>query len=167
MADCGIRSVFSQVHDLLKRQSHGSLLERYFKREDILREISDCGTSLNDALIMFSVRVTLSMPLIHSNVSVQFSVQMRILKQVKETEVHHALQKASGHVQQQQGILGESIAVEQGQLAQVNRTDAVDVLPALRTIHRRQKSLDQEYDMAHLRTLMHIELEDPSAIARI
>lgn len=47
---------FTQVRDFLLKQAHRPFLKRYLKREETVREIAGCDTSLTDALSMFSVR---------------------------------------------------------------------------------------------------------------
>ncbi|KAJ7257368.1 hypothetical protein C8J57DRAFT_990024, partial [Mycena rebaudengoi] len=64
-----LTKTFTQVRNFLIKLVHRPFLKRCIKREDILRDIAGCDTSLSDAMSMFSL-----------------SVQMRILKQVKESE---------------------------------------------------------------------------------
>ena len=45
------------VRDFLKKLGHRPFLRRYLKRDEILSNIAECDTTLNDALGMFSVRV--------------------------------------------------------------------------------------------------------------
>jgi abelson tyrosine-protein kinase 1 len=49
-----IRS-FEGVHHFLIKQSNRPFLKRYLRRDQILRDISDCDSSLRDALGLFSV----------------------------------------------------------------------------------------------------------------
>ncbi|KAJ7781563.1 hypothetical protein B0H16DRAFT_1819089 [Mycena metata] len=142
---------YTQVRDFLIKQAHRPFLKRYLKREDILREISSCDTSLTDALSMFSL-----------------SVQMRILKQVKESEdrrdaENRALLEALTRAQQQGNALG--ITVDQGQLTPRQPPVGLpvdheyehgdhDILPALRNLQSTQNTLDFAHDTADLRALL-------------
>ncbi|KAF8993568.1 hypothetical protein BDQ17DRAFT_1181203, partial [Cyathus striatus] len=60
---------FKQVLEFLQKNKRRPLLKRYLKRDEILQEISGLDTNLRDALGMFGL-----------------SVQIRILKQVQESE---------------------------------------------------------------------------------
>jgi abelson tyrosine-protein kinase 1/abelson tyrosine-protein kinase 2 len=44
-----------EVRDFLIKLAHRPFLKRYIKRDDILRDIAGCDTSLSDAMSMFSV----------------------------------------------------------------------------------------------------------------
>ncbi|KAJ7896809.1 hypothetical protein B0H13DRAFT_1884934 [Mycena leptocephala] len=90
---------FTQVRDFLVKQAHRLFLKRYFKRDETVREIAGCDSSLTDALSMFSL-----------------SVQMRILRQVKETKETAVENRAllEAIAARQNNALG--IAVDQGQL---------------------------------------------------
>ncbi|KAJ7468556.1 hypothetical protein FB451DRAFT_1039630, partial [Mycena latifolia] len=119
---------FTQVREFLLQQAHQPFFKRYLKKEEILRAIAGCDASLSDAINMFSLQV-----------------QMRILKQVKETEdrreaenraLLEALQRA-----QQQGGNALDITVDQGQLTPRQvlptlPTDHADILPALQDVGR-------------------------------
>ncbi|KAJ7154973.1 hypothetical protein C8R43DRAFT_1235201 [Mycena crocata] len=61
-----LTETFTQVHDCLLRQVERSFLQRYLKREEILCEITDCNSCVDDALSLFTI-----------------SAQLRILKEVK------------------------------------------------------------------------------------
>ncbi|KAJ7141695.1 hypothetical protein C8R43DRAFT_586859 [Mycena crocata] len=142
---------FTQVRDFLLKQAHRPFLKRYLKREEILRDIAGCDTSLTDALGMFSL-----------------SVQMRILKQVKEgddrrAEDQQALLDALSRVQQNHNALGIAVDEVEGQrtprqapaeLPALGYTPADEVLPTLRDLHSTQNTLDFASDTADLRKLM-------------
>lgn len=72
---------------MLKRQNQ-PWLKRYLKRDEILRDIEACGSMLRDALTLFGVRVALKLDLRYFQYSfrIQVSIQIRILRQVQETE---------------------------------------------------------------------------------
>ncbi|KAJ6577758.1 hypothetical protein B0H19DRAFT_568412 [Mycena capillaripes] len=151
-------ATFTQVRDFLLKQAHRPFLKRYLKREETIREIAGCDTSLTDALSMFSL-----------------SVQMRILKQVKETEdrqeENRALLEALTRAQQQGNALG--ITVDQGQVTPRQAPTALpaehdhehdDILPALRTIQSTQNTLDFAHDTADLRALLRDALAQSSDV---
>ena len=50
-----LASSFSLVYSLIHRLNHRPFIKRYLKRDDILRQISECDKSLTDALGMFGV----------------------------------------------------------------------------------------------------------------
>ncbi|KAJ7205236.1 hypothetical protein GGX14DRAFT_645121 [Mycena pura] len=85
--------IFTRVRDLLLAAAQGHFLKRYFRREEISREIASCNASISDALTMFSL-----------------SVQMRILKRVTEPE-------SRGHAQQDV----RAIIISQAELAALSR----------------------------------------------
>ncbi|KAJ6521208.1 hypothetical protein DFH09DRAFT_223755 [Mycena vulgaris] len=149
---------FTEVRDFLVKQAHRPFLKRYLKREEIIRQIAGCDTSLSDAMSMFSLQV-----------------QMRVLKQVKETEERReadnrvlleALLRAQG--QQPGNALG--ITVDQGgQLTPRQQfpalpTEHADILPALRELHSTQNTLDFAHDTADLRGLMRDALAQSSDV---
>ncbi|KAJ6461227.1 hypothetical protein C8R47DRAFT_993608 [Mycena vitilis] len=137
---------FTQVRDFLIKQAHRPFLKRYLKREETVREIAGCDTSLTDALSMFSL-----------------SVQMRILKQVKETEnrqeENRALLEALARAQQG-NVLGITVDQDQATPRQAlselpaEEHDHKDVIPTLRTIQSTQNTLDFAHDTADLRGLL-------------
>jgi len=43
------------VHSFLQMQVHRPFIKRYLKRDEILKQIASCDTSLSDSLGMFSV----------------------------------------------------------------------------------------------------------------
>jgi hypothetical protein len=49
---------FGEVRDFLKKLGHRPFLKRYLRRDEILSSITECDTALNDALGMFSVRLS-------------------------------------------------------------------------------------------------------------
>ncbi|KAF8634740.1 hypothetical protein AX15_000748 [Amanita polypyramis BW_CC] len=65
---------FSLVYNLIHKLNHRPFIKRYLKRDDILRQISECDKALTDALGMFSI-----------------SIQLRILKQVQASELQRQL----------------------------------------------------------------------------
>ena len=75
------------VYRFMLRQRNQPWLKRYLKRDEILREISSCDSMLRDALTLFGVRF-FKIALRHFQYSscVQVSIQIRILRQVQETE---------------------------------------------------------------------------------
>ena len=50
-----LASSFSLVRDLIHKANHRPFIKRYLKRDDFLRQISECDQSLVDVLGMFSV----------------------------------------------------------------------------------------------------------------
>ncbi|KAJ6589026.1 hypothetical protein B0H19DRAFT_1058099 [Mycena capillaripes] len=155
-----LAETFTQVRDTLIKQARRPFLMRYLKREEILGSIAGCNTSLTDALSMFSL-----------------SVQMRILRQAKETEdrreaenrvLLEALVRA-----QQQGKAGNAlgITVDQGQLTPrlalptlPGEEDHTEVLPTLRDILTAQNTLDFAHDAADLRALLRNALAQSSDV---
>lgn len=85
---------FNRVHRLLLKQGHRPFIKRYLKRDEIQVQIQVCDTALGDALGMFSVcshvffLYMLCAVLKYSHRLSQLSIQIRILKQVLETEKH-------------------------------------------------------------------------------
>ncbi|KAJ7731571.1 hypothetical protein DFH07DRAFT_755579 [Mycena maculata] len=146
---------FTQVHDFLVKQAHRPFLKRYLKRDEIVREISSCDTSLSDALGMFSL-----------------SIQMRILRQVKATEdQREADRKLLEAIARTQPGNALGIAVDPGQLTPKAQThplpeahDPDEVLPALRELHSTQNTLDFAHDTADLRALMRDALAQSSDV---
>ncbi|KAK7055315.1 kinase domain-containing protein [Favolaschia claudopus] len=143
---------FTSVRDLLLKQGQRPFLKRYLKREETVREIAGCHTSLGDALSMFSL-----------------SVQMRILRQVKEAEArrdeeNRALMEALRLKQQTANALG--ITIEKEQLTprpglsnlppdyDHDLEQAADVLPTLQSLQTTQNTLDFAHDAADLRALL-------------
>ncbi|KAF7353961.1 Protein kinase domain-containing protein [Mycena venus] len=139
--------IFTQVRDLLIKQAHQPFLTRYLKWEQTMRDIAGCDTSLTNALSMFSL-----------------SVQIRILRQVKETEdrrdaENRALLEALRA--KQQNALGITVDQEQltprpvlSPLPLEREHDHTEVLPALYSIHSSQNTLDFAHDTADLRSLL-------------
>ncbi|KAJ7701117.1 hypothetical protein B0H17DRAFT_1195411 [Mycena rosella] len=119
---------FTQVRDFLLKQAHRPFLKRYLKHEEILRDISGCETLLSGALSMFSLQV-----------------QMRILKQVKETE--------DGREAENRTILDALLWAQQQRLPGLP-DEHDDILPALQSLHSTQNTLDFAHDTADLRGLM-------------
>ncbi|KAJ6553853.1 hypothetical protein B0H10DRAFT_2169714 [Mycena sp. CBHHK59/15] len=150
---------FTQVRDFLLKQAHRPFLKRYLKRVEILTQIAICDTSLGDAMGMFSL-----------------SVQMRILKQVKETEARlieddtralallTALQLARAGAGSALGIAADAGQRTPRQAPATLAAAAHDVLPALRTIHATQDTLDRARDTADLRALMQDALAQSSDV---
>lgn len=151
---------FTRVRDLLLKEAHRPFLKRYLKREDILREIAGCDTMLSDALSMFSLQV-----------------QMRIFKQVKETEDHRAAQnrlllEVMRRAQQTGGnALGLLDVDGAGQLTPrqalhelPEHPESDGILPALQTLHSTQNTLDLAHDTADLRGLMREALAQSSDV---
>ncbi|KAJ7194851.1 hypothetical protein GGX14DRAFT_377636 [Mycena pura] len=138
---------FTQVRDLLIKQARRPFLKRYLKREENLREIAGCDTAITDALSQFSL-----------------SVQLRIFKQVKETDARlDAVTKA----QQPGNALG--ITVDQGQLTprpapQDLPIEHTEVVPALRDLQSTQNALDYAHDTADLRALLREALAQSSDV---
>ncbi|KAF5362649.1 hypothetical protein D9758_009617 [Tetrapyrgos nigripes] len=60
---------FATCLAFLQKQGHQKFLKRYLRREEILKQLAGCNASLQEALGMFSL-----------------SIQIRILKQVQETQ---------------------------------------------------------------------------------
>ncbi|KAJ6627483.1 hypothetical protein B0H10DRAFT_2161143 [Mycena sp. CBHHK59/15] len=149
---------FTQVRDFFLQQAHRPFLKRYLKREEILRAIAGCDTSIGDAMGMFSL-----------------SVQMRVLKQVKETE-ERLIQddkRAIEIIKVLQGAAtGNALGItleEPGQLTPRQATKTLDeedhdVLPTLRTIHSTQNTLDFAHDTVDLRALMRDALAQSSDV---
>ncbi|KAJ7072976.1 hypothetical protein C8F01DRAFT_267337 [Mycena amicta] len=148
---------FTQVRDLLLKQAHRPFLKRYLKREETVREIGRCDTSLTDALSMFSI-----------------GVQMRIYKQVtgqaarREAE-SRVLLDAITRAQQQRpgGALG--ITIDQNQLTpRPGDTELPiehdEVIPALRGIQYTQDTLDFAHDTQDLRGLLRDALAQSSDV---
>jgi hypothetical protein len=48
---------FGTVYKFLQKQVDRPFLKRYLKREEILRQIATCDTSLSDSVNTFSVRI--------------------------------------------------------------------------------------------------------------
>ncbi|KAJ6608484.1 hypothetical protein B0H10DRAFT_1815704, partial [Mycena sp. CBHHK59/15] len=150
---------FTQVRDFLLKQAHRPFLKRYLKRVEILTQIAGCDTSLGDAVGMFSL-----------------SVQMRILKQVKETEARlieddtralailTALQLVGAGAGSALGIAVDAGQRTPRQAPAILAADAHDVLPALRTIQETQDTLDRARDTADLRALMQDALAQSSDV---
>ncbi|KAJ7094106.1 kinase-like domain-containing protein [Mycena epipterygia] len=142
---------FTQVRDFLLKQAHRPFLKRYLKREDILGEIASCDTTLSDALSMFSLQV-----------------QMRILKQVKETEVRR---EAENRALLNAIIRSQRITVHQAHLtprqaphALPDEHDDIDIRPALRELYSTQNTLDLARDTADLRGVMREALAQSSDV---
>ncbi|KAJ7617179.1 hypothetical protein FB45DRAFT_756602 [Roridomyces roridus] len=155
---------FTQVHEFLLKQAHRPFLKRYLKREEVLRSISACDTALTDALGMFSL-----------------SVQLRILRQVQETEAQNVenrrLLDAFTHAAQQQqagNALGlfENVPPDQQttpraqlhSLPECDDEEEGDVFPALCKLHSTQNTLDFAHDTADLRGLMREALAQSSDV---
>ncbi|KAJ7144142.1 hypothetical protein C8R44DRAFT_691771 [Mycena epipterygia] len=148
---------FTQVRDFLLKQAHRPFLKRYLKRDEILREIASCDTALSDALSMFSLQV-----------------QMRILKQVKDTEDRREAENRAlldALIRSQQGGNALGLTVDQAQLtprqvphALPDEHDDADILPALRELHFTQNTLDLAHDTADLRSLMREALAQSSDV---
>ncbi|KAJ6608478.1 hypothetical protein B0H10DRAFT_1815660 [Mycena sp. CBHHK59/15] len=147
---------FTQVRDFLLKQAHRPFLKRYLKRVEILTQIAICDTSLGDAMGMFSL-----------------SVQMRILKQVKETEARlieddtRALALLTALQLARAGAGSALVDAGQRTPRQAPATLAAaahDVLPALRTLHATQDTLDRARDTADLRALMQDALAQSSDV---
>ncbi|KAF8346243.1 hypothetical protein F5887DRAFT_884002, partial [Amanita rubescens] len=51
----GRRWSFSLVYDLIHKLNHHPFIKCYLKRDEILRQISECDKALTDALCIFSV----------------------------------------------------------------------------------------------------------------
>ncbi|KAF8805001.1 hypothetical protein BYT27DRAFT_7193708 [Phlegmacium glaucopus] len=64
-----LEEAYEGVHHFLVKQTSRPFLKRYLKRDEILRDIAACDDSLRDALGLFGI-----------------SIQIRILRQVQETE---------------------------------------------------------------------------------
>ncbi|KAJ6515780.1 hypothetical protein C8R45DRAFT_811380 [Mycena sanguinolenta] len=145
---------FNQVRDLLIRQARRPFLKRYLKRDETVRDLAGCDTSLTDALSMFSL-----------------SVQMRILRQVKETEdrwdaENRAILDAF-RSKQQTNALGITVDKEQltprPALSELP-PEHTDVFPAICSIHSDQNQLDFTRDAADLRALMREALATSSDV---
>ncbi|TFK19552.1 TKL/TKL-ccin protein kinase [Coprinopsis marcescibilis] len=65
-----LESTFDNVLDLMNKQSRRPFLKRFLKREEISSDISECDGQLTDAVSLFGL-----------------SIQIRILKQVQQTEL--------------------------------------------------------------------------------
>ncbi|KAF8639293.1 hypothetical protein AX17_001604 [Amanita inopinata Kibby_2008] len=174
---------FSLVYSLLQKLNHRPFLKRYLKRDEILRQISECDKALTDALGMFSL-----------------SIQIRILRQVQAYEMQrqsdtreilntiisvnptsNALLLSGVHVKEERisttipspspapvsslpahasGELPPAVLpMAQGPMLAVNDVPNLAmspsrVLPTLRELHTRQNTLDAAKDMADLRRLM-------------
>ncbi|KAK2463882.1 hypothetical protein APHAL10511_004054 [Amanita phalloides] len=170
---------FSLVYDLLHKLNHRPFLKRYLKRDDILRQISECDKALTDALSMFSI-----------------SIQLRILRQVQASELQrkmdtraildtlvHATSPSNallltGVENPPSALPGPSHASLSSPPSYVDSPtqpvdsdtqlpaliiDEVDastssqpphVLPALREIQTRQNTTDAEKDLTDLRRLL-------------
>ncbi|KAF7289995.1 Protein kinase domain-containing protein [Mycena chlorophos] len=169
---------FTQVRDFLIKQAHRPFLKRYLKREDTVREISSCDTSLTDALSMFSI-----------------SVQMRIYRQVTSQEArreaeNRALIDAITRAQQQQytgtgNTLGINLPTDEKPTSTTARVEQPglqtprpgdklplpvdpieehEVIPALRDIQTTQNTLDFAHDTADLRALLREALAQSSDV---
>ncbi|KAJ7367714.1 hypothetical protein DFH08DRAFT_4178 [Mycena albidolilacea] len=146
---------FTQVRDLLIKQAHRPFLKRYLKREETVREIAGCDTSLTDALARFSL-----------------SVQMRILRQVKETEDRREAENRAlieALRAKQTNALG--ITVDEGQTTPRPGLSALpaehphaEVLPTLSSIQSTQNTLDFAHDTADLRALLRDALATSSDV---
>ncbi|KAJ7276508.1 hypothetical protein B0H12DRAFT_1227628 [Mycena haematopus] len=145
---------FTQIRNLLIKQAHRPFLKRYLKRDETLRELAGCDTSLTDALSMFSL-----------------SVQMRILRQVKETEdrrdaENRALIEALRSKQETNalGITIEKEPLTPRPVLSALPTDNADVFPAICSIHSTQNTLDFARDTADLRALLRDALATSSDV---
>ncbi|KAF8211722.1 hypothetical protein K438DRAFT_1807801 [Mycena galopus ATCC 62051] len=143
---------FTQVRDLLIKEAHRPFLKRYLKRDETIRAIASCDTSLTDALSMFSL-----------------SVQMRILRQVKETEDRREAENRTllELLRAKQNALGITIDNEQltpRQGLSALPTEHTDVLPALHSIQSTQNTLDFAHDAADLRALLRDALATSSDV---
>ncbi|KAJ7438285.1 hypothetical protein B0H11DRAFT_591673 [Mycena galericulata] len=155
---------FTRVRDFLLQQAHRPFLKRYLKRDETLRQIANCDTAVSDALGMFSI-----------------SVQMRILQQVKDSETrreeeNRAMLDVLARVQQGNAL---GITIDNEQLTPRQQPHALppesdepetevhaphEVLPALRTLHSTQNTLDFAHDTADLRALMREALAQSSDV---
>ncbi|KAJ7629452.1 kinase-like domain-containing protein, partial [Mycena polygramma] len=138
---------FTYIRDFLIKQARRPFLMRYLKREETLGDIARCNTLLTDALSMFSL-----------------SVQMRILRQVKETEDRREAENralfealARGHHQDD----APGLTVDKRQLtprqtlpALPAESEHANVVPAICTLQSTQNTLDFEHDAADLRALL-------------
>ncbi|KAM6492858.1 hypothetical protein JOM56_010992 [Amanita muscaria] len=162
---------FSLVYNLLHKMNRRPFLKRYLKRDEILRQISECDKGLTDALGMLSI-----------------SIQLRILKQVQAGESqrqrdHIALldrlvqSNPPGNALQLTGVDTSPTAITDLQPVQSPSVDVpslVDrpklvvndvpksfsgVIPQLRQIHDQQNAHDAAKDLADLRHLMSVALQ--------
>ncbi|KAJ6482064.1 kinase-like domain-containing protein [Mycena vitilis] len=135
---------FAYIRDFLIKQARRPFLMRYVKREETLGDIARCNTSLTDALSMFSL-----------------SVQMRILRQVQETEdrreaENRALLETLARAHHQ-----DDATVDKGQPTPRQALPALpveqehgNVVPAICTLQSTQNTLDFEHDASDLRALL-------------
>ncbi|KAF9481061.1 hypothetical protein BDN70DRAFT_876798 [Pholiota conissans] len=66
-----LEETYRNIYRFMHKQANRPWLKRYIKREEIMRDISDCDGMLRDALALFGV-----------------SIQIRILRQVQENDRH-------------------------------------------------------------------------------
>ncbi|KZV76074.1 kinase-like protein [Peniophora sp. CONT] len=52
-----LKDVFEEVHAFLVRQTRRSFLQRYLKRDEVQRDISNCESSIDDALSLFHITI--------------------------------------------------------------------------------------------------------------
>ena len=91
---CGFRS-FIHVYRFMIKQTNRPWLKRYLKRDEILRDIADCDSALRDALGLFGVRLFCYYCSYIYLLETQLSIQIRILKQVQQTERRRELETQS------------------------------------------------------------------------
>ncbi|KAJ7647040.1 hypothetical protein FB45DRAFT_1019313 [Roridomyces roridus] len=150
-------SSFTEVYHFMANQAHLPFLKRYFKRDQILRDIANCDKALGEALSMFGI-----------------SIQIRILKQVQAVELSRQSETRALYecvVRSQQPAAPVPSATLQGLgISLPTSTTSLPpssfavrpqedihpnaVLPTLQNLHNMQNTLALTHDTADLRTLM-------------
>ncbi|KAJ7210970.1 hypothetical protein C8J57DRAFT_1097970, partial [Mycena rebaudengoi] len=133
---------FTQIRDLLQKETRRPFLERYIKRADILQEINNCSADLNDALGMFSL-----------------SVQVRILKQVQEYEQRRQMQFLDSPAQL---VVAMDPPIDPMESPTETVVEEEDILPKLRDMQSVQQTIDTAYDTARLRAVLREALAQSS-----
>ncbi|VDB84672.1 unnamed protein product [Peniophora sp. CBMAI 1063] len=138
-------SAFNGVYSSLLKQTRRTFLQRYLKRTEDQREISDCDTSLNAALQMFSLQV-----------------QIRTLKLVQESESRR---------QEDNRMLASLSAASSRSAFEVSgeetMLDSAKVHILLSSYRRDQNIRDRRADLADLRMLLRTALQQRSDLAMI
>lgn len=163
----------------MQRQVNRPFIKRYLKRDDILRALQGCDTELTNALNMFSVGF-LSLPFPFNPEScfllVQLSIQIRILRQIHETdkqrqaEMEALISEIRGTIQTRAAItetaappvsspVTRHVMSEGSTLKHLASLNPNEVAALLQTCRERQNEQDLAHDTEDLRQVMRSALQ--------
>ncbi|KAG5640616.1 hypothetical protein DXG03_007905, partial [Asterophora parasitica] len=170
---------FAAVHTFLLKQVHRPFLKRYLKRDEILAHIRSCDATLTEALSMFGMKIQVRiLKQVQAVDARRASDTQRLLEEI--AKMSPRIGSASTSDSGSESTLTvpaspvpippamdpeETVTAKTALLtASASRLRDSQILPALKTLHATQDTLDAARDSVDLRALMRAALQTSSDV---